>query len=165
MSENQQSNSQHQGGCLCGAVRYSVAGRPIRVTNCYCRFCQRATGSTHMCEPIWPEDLISLLGDEPETYVTTSEGSGKQVYVHFCRACGTKLYLRFERFPDVVGVYGGTLDHPATALAGAEDSRIFLDEASMGSIIPAGVKTWRRHRMTNAGEPIEPTVFEQPLVV
>lgn len=154
-----------QGGCLCGAVRYAVAGPPIRVINCYCRFCQRATGSTHMFEPIWAAELLSIVRGEPETCLTVSEGSGKEVFVHFCGNCGTKLYLRFERFPDAVGVYGGTLDEPASAVAGAENSCIFLDEACAGSVIPASVETWRRHRITNAGEPIAPVVYDEPFVI
>jgi hypothetical protein len=43
----------HEGGCLCGAVRYETLADPLRVTTCHCRFCQRATGSAYMVEPIF----------------------------------------------------------------------------------------------------------------
>jgi hypothetical protein len=165
MPQNSQSEAQHHGGCLCGRVRYAVTGQPVRVTNCYCRFCQRATGSTHMFEPIWRVGAFSITGGIPKTYALTSDGSGKRVFVHFCQDCGTKLYLSFERFPDVVGVYGGTLDEPAEAVSGAEVSCIFLDEAIEGCLIPAGVSTFGRHKITHAGEPITPTVFNEPTVI
>ena len=165
MSEDTSNDPRHEGGCLCGAVRYAANGKPARVTNCYCRFCQRATGSTHMLETIWNADSFSIISGKPKTYTLISEGSGKQVFVNFCQDCGTKLHLTFERFPTVVGVYGGTLDQPAAAVAGAESSCIFLDEAIEGSLIPAGVNTFRRHKMTNAGELVAPTVFDEPLLI
>ena len=141
---------------MCGGVRYSVTGQPLQVTHCYCRFCQKATGSTHMFEPVWDKASFRLVRGEPKTYALRSEGSGKEVFVHFCEACGTKLYLSFERFPEVVGMYGGTLDHPADAVAGAGHSSIFLDEALPGCVIPAGMKTWRRHKATNEGDRSRP---------
>ena len=34
----------HEGGCLCGAVRYRVLGEPARASVCSCTACQRRTG-------------------------------------------------------------------------------------------------------------------------
>ena len=45
--ENVMSNA-HEGGCLCGAVRYRVEGNPDETEGvgiCHCRFCKRRTGS------------------------------------------------------------------------------------------------------------------------
>ena len=164
MQDDGRPGGAHEGGCLCGALRYAVHGRPLHVTNCYCRFCQRATGSTHMFEPVWRKNAQEILCGAPEMFALRSEGSGKQVFIHFCGRCGTKLYLTFERFPDAVGIYGGTLDDPAAAVAGADETVIFLDEAPEGVVIPAGTKTWRRHKMTNEGKPIEPAVFDHPVI-
>ena len=104
--------SAHEGGCLCGSTRYSVKTQPMRVTICHCRFCQRATGSAFLVEPIFGKSDLTLTAGEPKIYRHRSEGSGKIVNVHFCANCGTKLFLSFERFADVVGVYGGTFDDP-----------------------------------------------------
>ena len=30
----------HEGGCLCGSVRYRTVGAPVGATICYCTFCQ-----------------------------------------------------------------------------------------------------------------------------
>ena len=34
----------HTGGCLCGAVRYSIGAKPGPVVGCHCSQCRRQTG-------------------------------------------------------------------------------------------------------------------------
>ena len=155
--------SQHHGGCLCGAVRYATAGKPLRVTFCHCRFCQRATGSAYMVEPIFEKANFEVTSGTPAVYALASHGSGKQVSIHFCATCGTKLFLAFERFPGFFGVYGGTFDDPDWFERTPQISRhIFLDSAQQGTMIPAGVRTWREHTMRNDGTPVESMTFERP---
>ena len=117
-----------------------------------------------MFEPIWPIGAFSVISGEPKMFALTSEGSGREVRIHFCDACGTKLYLEFARFPEVVGIYGGTLDDPSAAAAGVEQAHIFWDEAIAGSVIPADRRAWRRHRITNDGQPVPPIPLDRPLV-
>ena len=50
--------SRNEGGCLCGAVRFATLGEPSRVTVCHCRFCQKATGSAYLVEPIFDADKL-----------------------------------------------------------------------------------------------------------
>ena len=83
---------QHEGGCLCGRVRYAALTEPRHVTICHCKFCQRATGAAYMVEPIFGKDDVSLLAGAPRTFDVVSEGSGKVVHVHFCADCGTHIY-------------------------------------------------------------------------
>ena len=155
--------SAHEGGCLCGHIRYSVKTEPMRVTICHCRFCQRATGSAFLVEPIFGKSDFSLTAGEPTIYQHRSEGSGKIVNVHFCARCGTKLFLSFERFSEVVGVYGGTFDDPDWFERSAKNSRhIFLSVAQRGTVIPAGIDSYDQHTTTNEGQPIKPTVFAEP---
>jgi len=154
------------GGCLCGALRYHVQAPPTRVTICHCRFCQRATGGAYLVEPIFGNSDFSLIKGEAKVYRHRSEGSGKEVYVHFCDTCGTKLYLTFERFYDVVGVYGGTFDDPNWYEKTPENSKqIFLSAALHGTVIPPGVNTFDEHATMNDGTPIEPKVFSEPVII
>ena len=154
------------GGCLCGAQRYRLHGRPARVTICHCRFCQRATGGAYMVEPIFDKSKFKILKGAPKIYEHQSEGSGKQVYVNFCPNCGTKLFLTFERFTDVVGVYGGTFDNPNWYERTAENTKqIFLGVAQNGSVILPGINTFDEHASTTDGTPIPPQIYSEPKII
>ncbi len=158
--------SSAQGGCLCGELRYQVESPPSRVTICHCRFCQRATGGAYLVEPIFDkQEFLSIHGDA-KIYVHRSEGSGQQVHVHFCDNCGTKLYLTFDRWPEIVGVYGGTFDDPNWYDRTPENSKqIFLGVAQTGTVIPPGINTFEEHATTIDGTPIEPTVYSVPKII
>ncbi len=151
----------HEGGCLCGNVRYATSAPPMRVTICFCRFCQRATGSTGMVEPIFDKPAFRITFGKPTKFDMPSGGSGKRIGVHFCATCGTKLYLDFDRFPDVVGVYAGTFDNPDWFdRTPANTKYIFLEAAQDGTMIPAGFNTFHEHAMLADGTPTEVTVFK-----
>ncbi|HUT50073.1 MAG TPA: GFA family protein [Alphaproteobacteria bacterium] len=157
---------EHEGGCLCGDIRYRTGVEPVRITICHCRFCQRATGSAYFVEPIFGREDFRIVAGAPKVYLHRSEGSGKTVFVNFCGSCGTKLFLGFERFPDVVGVYAGTFDDPVWFEQLADNSKhIFLESARRGTIIPPGIDTYRRHATEIDGTPIEPEIFKEPHVI
>lgn len=148
------------GRCLCGSVSYAVTAEPARVTFCHCRFCQRGTGGAFLVEPIFDKSAFAVTAGEPTIYDHRSEGSGKIIHVHFCSKCGTKLFLTFERFPDVAGVFGGTFDNPDWFERSPRNAKhIFLDVAQKGTVIPAGFNTFLQHATGQDGTPIEPTIF------
>ncbi len=156
----------HVGGCLCGQTRYNTKQDPLWVTICYCRFCQQATGSDRMIEPIYDRAPFVFVGQAPKVFELTSQGSGKAVQVHFCAQCGTKLALTFERWPDRIGLYSGTLDDPAALVVTPETAKhIFTSEARPGTILPAEFKTFDRHASENDGSPIEPKIFDMPFAL
>lgn len=156
----------HAGGCLCGAIRYEACADPLRVTICHCRFCQRATGSAYMVEPIFRSHDLQITRGAPSIYELRSAGSGKTVWVHFCPACGTKLYLTFERFPEVCGVYAGTFDDPNWFEITPDSAKhIFTDAARHDTILPPGISVFGQHAITNEGAPCEPVVLAKPRAV
>ena len=153
----------HEGGCLCGSMRYRTAGPPIRVTICHCRFCQRATGSAYLVEPVFSLSAFEMTSGTLAVYQHQSEGSGKLVDVHFCPTCGTKLFLTFERFPGAVGLYAGTFDDPSWIEVRPDNAKhIFTEVARPDSILPAGIPCYEAHATTNNGGPLEPTLHETP---
>ena len=153
----------HAGGCLCAAVRYQTLTDPLRVTICHCRFCQRATGSAYMVEPIFRLEDLQVTCGSPVVYDLRSAGSGKLVHIHFCQTCGTKLYLTFERFAQTCGVYAGTFDDPDWFDAGTENSRhIYVDVARHDTVLPAHVKLFRQHALLYDGSPLEAMTLKAP---
>lgn len=153
----------HEGGCLCGAVRYEVEGAPLRVTVCHCRFCQRATGSAYMVEPVFRQADLRITRGLPKVYDLRSQGSGKLVHVHFCAACGTKLYLAFERFAEAFGVYAGTFDDPDWfEIDPATAKHVFIDVARRDTILPPGIACFGEHAILNDGTPRQPVRFGRP---
>ena len=132
-----------QGRCLCGDVVYEADGQPSTVTVCHCRFCQRSTGGAYLVDALFKRERFRVLTGEPAIYDHRSEGSGKQVHIHFCNHCGTKLWLSFERYPALVGVYAGTLDDPNGFDRGpAKTHYIFVDQAADWTVLPAGARVF-----------------------
>lgn len=118
-----------------------------------------------MIEPIFEAADLSLTGGEPRIHEQVSAGSGKTVFVHVCRDCGTEPCLTFERVPGVVGVHGGTFDDPSRFEIRPDNARhIFLGAARQGTVIPPHLATFGGHFATYEGVPHEPTAFHEPTV-
>lgn len=116
-----------------------------------------------MVEPIFQKSDFEVGAGDATTYSHKSSGSGKQVHVHFCTQCGTKIFLTFERFPGVVGVYAGTFDNPSWFDRSLETTAcLFLDSAQAGALVPAGVSVFREHRSAQDGTLNEALVFDTP---
>ena len=88
--------SRHEGGCLCGALRFAVSADPMRVTVCHCRFCQRTTGTAYLVEPVFLKTQFQITSGTPRTWDTVSAGSGKRVTIHFCATCDGPFYKGSE---------------------------------------------------------------------
>lgn len=104
-----ESTVRHEGGCLCGAIRYTMKGDPSYSGNCHCRSCQRAIGA----------GFVTWVGIEPEnfevtcgkiTHCATSPG----VQRGFCCRCGTSLTFTGDDWNDVA-ITAASLDDPAIA--------------------------------------------------
>jgi len=75
----------HEGGCLCGAVRFKTQGEPINVRICHCRICQKSMGSPFFARALFDQKAITLEG--PTGRFPTSERLERV----FCQTCGTRL--------------------------------------------------------------------------
>ncbi|MEQ8410197.1 MAG: GFA family protein [Erythrobacter sp.] len=96
------------GGCLCGKVRYRIAGEPLMCVVCHCKNCQRQAGSALSIIVGVREDALLVEG-AVRTYDDTGE-SGGRVRRQFCDTCGSALFSRLDHPPGLAFVKAGTLD-------------------------------------------------------
>ncbi len=99
------------GGCLCGAVRFSIRGKLRSITVCHCAMCRRActsVGAYTACAP----DAIAISGSKLRWY-----RSSPIARRGFCTRCGSQLF--WEPIDgDHVSVSLGSLDEPSELLVG-----------------------------------------------
>jgi len=81
--------SERSGGCLCGKVRFSMAGEPIATAICHCRNCQKTAGSAFSVIVLAPVAALSVEGT-PAIYRDTGD-SGATVERSFCGNCGSPI--------------------------------------------------------------------------
>ena len=99
----------HTGGCLCGAIRYSITTPINELRACHCVHCQRASGSHGTVAAFVPRDGFRLTSGTPKRFATKAE-SGRTLLRYFCGECGSPLYSHRETTPETLGVRAGTLD-------------------------------------------------------
>jgi hypothetical protein len=100
------------GGCLCGALRYRVAGPPVWTAVCYCVSCTRAAGAPAVAWAGFPSASFAVLAGRLTVY-----RSSPGVLRGFCGRCGTSLTYRKDPAvlagaQDDVYVSINTLDDP-----------------------------------------------------
>jgi hypothetical protein len=99
-----------EGGCLCGAIRYTLHGPILFCSQCCCKDCQKATGTGHTTIIGIHRDQLEVRG-EPKLY-TTHGDTGGAVSRHFCGNCGGRLYTSGDLPGSVIMVQAGSLDDP-----------------------------------------------------
>jgi hypothetical protein len=78
------------GGCLCGAVRYSLATLPGDIAHCHCRICRRASGAPFVTWATVARDDLFVAGEVRWFRSSTLARRG------FCPTCGTQLFFAQE---------------------------------------------------------------------
>ena len=102
------------GGCICGAVRFTVRDEPTIVGVCHCLECRKATGSVSMPYADWPEEAFTSSGE-----IRTFVGRG------FCATCGSRL---FHLSPGKVEIMLGAFDDAPGDLKPAREGWIIRRE-------------------------------------
>lgn len=97
----------HEGGCLCGAVRYRVTGRLRDVMNCHCSQCRRAHGHFAAYAAVRQRDLAFLEQGGLAWYISSARARRG-----FCQVCGSSLFWQPSDL-DYVAVAAGSLDQPS----------------------------------------------------
>lgn len=105
-------HASHEGGCLCGAVRYRIDGPIESVAHCHCNSCRRSAGAAFVTWFTVPRERFAWINGRPAQF-TSSSGVKRE----FCGACGTELAYRKETEATIIDLTIGSLDcaagHPA----------------------------------------------------
>lgn len=102
----------HEGGCLCGQVRFRTTAPPARVIACHCTTCKRRTGAGYGVGVYFPDEQVEFLSGTPHTYELHSDTSGRWIRNEFCPACGTTVSWTLEMRPGLRAIAGGSFDDP-----------------------------------------------------
>ena len=97
------------GGCLCGAIRYSISAPVSELRACHCRNCQRASGAGGTVGAVVPQEAFKITQGKPKRYSAVAD-SGRTLHRHFCPDCGSQIYSQREQAPQLIVVRAGTLD-------------------------------------------------------
>jgi hypothetical protein len=105
-----------QGGCLCGAVRFTYEG-PLGgdlgyVTLCHCRQCRKAQGYAAAAAPALAAGFSVSEGADRIREFESSPGKMRA----FCETCGSPLYSRRVAAPEAMRLRLGALDDPPADL-------------------------------------------------
>lgn len=117
----------HTGGCLCGAVHYSYNARPMGLNACHCGHCKKLSGSDYIKMLLGERAHLTHTG-ETTTYRKRAE-SGREIDIHRCVECGTRLWHMPLAAPQFVFICAGTLDDVAWTVP---TSHIWIEHAGKG---------------------------------
>lgn len=98
--------SELAGRCLCESITFVITGAARPVVNCHCSRCRRHTGH-FMAATAAAVDDVDIYGDTP-TWYEAVEGTE----YGFCSRCGSTLFWRTTRRPDLISIAAGTLTPP-----------------------------------------------------
>ena len=128
------SEKRYAGGCLCGALRYEAVGAPGFTGHCYCRDCQRASGSGFIPFMNFPASALTITGETRRSVVPTGRG-GDAVRNH-CAACGSLVFGGIVGVDTGHTIYAGTLDDPS---AFEPKIAIYASRRPPWALIPEGL--------------------------
>jgi hypothetical protein len=127
-----------EGGCRCGAVRYTLALDALPTTYaCHCQDCQTWTGSAFSQNTFVPEDALSVTGPLVVFELTTP--SGRLSRQRMCGTCHTRIFNTNSARPNVAVLRAGTLDRSDELETVAH---IWVKRKQSWLTLPDGVPAW-----------------------
>ena len=103
---------QHEGGCQCGAVRFTTTGTPVRAMACHCTTCKQRTGAPYGIGVYFDEAQVEFSGAARSTFEFHSDTSNRWIKNEFCPQCGSTVSWTLEMRPGMRAIAGGSFDDP-----------------------------------------------------
>jgi hypothetical protein len=96
-----------QGGCFCGAIRYTVVGPEKFACFCHCESCQRAAGAPVVAWATYSRDSFKVKQGEMH-WRESSPGVTRGI----CSNCGTSITYENDNRPGEIDITLNSLDQP-----------------------------------------------------
>ena len=108
-----------EGSCHCRAVRFSVRSKePVPFMRCYCSICRKTAGSGGFAINLGADfKTLKVKGREHLSVYRAklspgARGKRSLAERHFCKMCGSPLWVWDPRWPDLVHPHAGAIDTP-----------------------------------------------------
>ncbi len=96
------------GSCLCGKVKYEIAGKVGDIVHCHCQTCRKAHSAAFSSVAAVNDHDFHLTG---QTHLNSYESSpGKKRY--FCSQCGSQIYAKKNGTKHLILRLGSLDDDP-----------------------------------------------------
>lgn len=109
MSIHATETSARQGGCYCGALRYTITQTLGVEGQCHCRACQHVAGGGPQFFLLVPPEAVTWSGAAPKSFKRRDLETA--VTRFFCETCGTHILTQRQDQAALV-LKVGTLDDP-----------------------------------------------------
>lgn len=129
------------GGCNCGAIRYTIASKPLAVAVCHCSNCRRQSGSAFSVNIVVPAATMEVEG-EVATYEDSDTESGSPVLRQYCADCGSPIRSMTGAQPKIAIVKAGTADDPSQF---TPSIHVWTQSALPWVTIPEGLPRFERN--------------------
>ncbi|KAA5603725.1 GFA family protein [Roseospira marina] len=134
-----------EGSCHCGAVTFQVASaHPYPFNLCYCSICRKTAGTGgHAVNIAGAMESLTVTGEDHITVyqarIRDAETGARTISParrHFCKTCGTALWLWDPRWPELVHPHAGAIDTPLPTPP--ERTHLMLDDKPDWVPVPDG---------------------------
>jgi hypothetical protein len=130
-----------EGGCYCGALRYSAEGASMFKGQCHCRECQYISGGHPNVVTGMSEAGFKYTKGAPKQF--RRKDLANPVTREFCGECGTHILTRSPALAGAVLIKVGTFDNPSEF--GRPEMVIFTVDKQSFHHVPEGVPTFERY--------------------
>ena len=102
-----------EGSCRCGAISFSVDSHtPYPYQRCYCSICRKsAGGGGYAINIMGLADTLKVKGKRAlGVWSAPIEGHKGSADRHYCKRCGTPLWVSDEQWPELVHPFASAID-------------------------------------------------------